>query len=629
MEDPGGNSNEIDENVNNLRDKIHELEADKKRIRDEFNVQRAKMKELFLQKEKEFNETKQENIHLNDVIEKLKKELDEAKSQLLVTGLTLESDREIEKRRADEEIASLQKLVHETIEESSSSKSIHDAEIEYLKKLIQDYQSEISEMKRLQQQSPHHNIQEHSLAPSNVLNALTKGIVKKLGADSFSSQDSLDDSVKKQYEDPEVLRSLVEPLEDQIKALKEKLRNTDELLQKCRECGHNGGNAKVNGLETITTTSQTERGPSCDMCQNYEAQLVGEQKKYNILLGKTAAAEKAVERHKEELLKEIGFRKEMEEKWNEKREELKVQVAELTKNTERAEKDLKELRQFFDQRCTEFRTELIKLTEDREKMYKELQTLQMENDNLVGKYTIHSQELQSQAIDLPNTVQELHELILKNNQDLIIAKIGKENAEANVNSLQSNIIQLKEQIMNNHQEREIREIKLLEKIGILKEQIQHFEKETKNVNHDTISKLQEQINKLTISENKLMELNNELKSRVSSLQQELDTSETVQKDFVLLTQNLQVQLERIRDSDTQVRWQHEEDVDNCPSCHSSFNNTKKKQHCRHCGRIFCQQCLKKEIKSGPNNRVSIVCNVCHTLLDHNSAPYFSEAPPPT
>lgn len=62
------------------------------------------------------------------------------------------------------------------------------------------------------------------------------------------------------------------------------------------------------------------------MCQNYEAQLVGEQKKYNILLGKTAAAEKAVERHKEELLKEIGFRKEMEEKWNEKREELKVQV---------------------------------------------------------------------------------------------------------------------------------------------------------------------------------------------------------------------------------------------------------------------------------------------------------------
>lgn len=40
------------------------------------------------------------------------------------------------------------------------------------------------------------DFQEHSsLAPSQVLNALTKGL-KKLGADSFSSQDS-DDGIKK------------------------------------------------------------------------------------------------------------------------------------------------------------------------------------------------------------------------------------------------------------------------------------------------------------------------------------------------------------------------------------------------------------------------------------------------
>ena len=32
-------------------------------------------------------------------------------------------------------------------------------------------------------------LQEHSLAPSVVINALTKGIAKKLGADSFGSQD--------------------------------------------------------------------------------------------------------------------------------------------------------------------------------------------------------------------------------------------------------------------------------------------------------------------------------------------------------------------------------------------------------------------------------------------------------
>lgn len=39
-------------------------------------------------------------------------------------------------------------------------------------------------------------------------------------------------------EDAEVLRSLVVPLEEEIKALKDKLRATDEQLQKCRQCGH-------------------------------------------------------------------------------------------------------------------------------------------------------------------------------------------------------------------------------------------------------------------------------------------------------------------------------------------------------------------------------------------------------
>ena len=38
-------------------EQIKKLEAEKKRIQDEFNVQRAKMKELFLQKEGKLNKT--------------------------------------------------------------------------------------------------------------------------------------------------------------------------------------------------------------------------------------------------------------------------------------------------------------------------------------------------------------------------------------------------------------------------------------------------------------------------------------------------------------------------------------------------------------------------------------------
>lgn len=75
----------------------------------------------------------------------------------------------------------------------------------------------------------------------------------------------------------------------------------------------------------------------------------------------------------------------------------------------------------------------------------------------------------------------------------------------------------------------------------------------------------------TCEENILM-----LQSRVGSLQQQLDTSEVVQKDFVRLSQSLQIELEKIRGADTEVRWQHEDDVDDCPGCKTSFSTGKKK-----------------------------------------------------
>ena len=49
----------------------------------------------------------------------------------------------------------------------------------------------------------------------------------------------------------------------------------------------------------------------------------------------------------------------------------------------------------------------------------------------------------------------------------------------------------------------------------------------------------------------------ELKGRVTNLQQELDNSVAVQTDFVRLSQSLQMQLEKIRQSENEVRWQNE------------------------------------------------------------------------
>lgn len=69
----------------------------------------------------------------------------------------------------------------------------------------------------------------------------------------------------------------------------------------------------VNGKKTLG---------ACEMCSNYEAQLLNAQQKIHDLEKHIVA----LERYKQELSKETAFRKDMEEKWNEKKEEYKEQV---------------------------------------------------------------------------------------------------------------------------------------------------------------------------------------------------------------------------------------------------------------------------------------------------------------
>lgn len=61
---------------------------------------------------------------------------------------------------------------------------------------------------------------------------------------------------------------------------------------------------------------------------------------------------------------------------------------------------------------------------------------------------------------------------------------------------------------------------------------------------------------------------------------------------------------------------------------SFFVNMNTQQHCRHCGTIYCEKCLTKSVASGQQRKKPArVCDVCHTLLVRNTAPYFSQAPP--
>ncbi|CAB4063271.1 TUBA [Lepeophtheirus salmonis] len=64
-----------------------------------------------------------------------------------------------------------------------------------------------------------------------------------------------------------------------------------------------------------------------------------------------------------------------------------------------------------------------------------------------------------------------------------------------------------------------------------------------------------------------------------------------------------MELEKIRQSEKEVRWQHEDDVSSCSNCSNSFGSNKHKHNCRHCGKVFCIECLSKTVPSGPSCRI--------------------------
>ena len=349
------------------------------------------------------------------------------------------------------------------------------------------------------------------------------------------------------------------------------------------------------------------------------------------------------EKLKEELKRESVYRREVEEKWNERAEQHKSETEALNKHIMVLEGLLEQLRISYSTMYEATRKDLQSLTTDREKIVRELRRIQDENDILTGKHSAKSQEMQNEVINLPEKTEDMHLLLLRYREDIISAKIAKERTEE---KMRSEVGFLRSQLAGEQQAKESMEDSLTAEIDGLKQKchkLERFKREleteqqrrkevegSEQKQREIQASLQSQMETHLAEKQRMESQAQEMKARISNLQQELDNSVAVQTDFVRLSQSLQMELEKIRQSEKEVRWQFEEDVSECQSCRTGFAGGSKrnnKHHCRHCGRIFCSDCLSKTVQSGPHQRPAKVCDVCHTLLVQNSAPYFStEAP---
>ncbi|XP_072099028.1 rab GTPase-binding effector protein 1 isoform X3 [Mobula birostris] len=286
-----------------------------------------------------------------------------------------------------------------------------------------------------------------------------------------------------------------------------------------------------NLLQQEVQNAGNKLGRRCDMCSNYEKQLQGIQ------------------------VQEA---------------ETRDQVARLMQRAQEAENLLTNMQQLFSQAQRSTQEQMAVLIQAREQVSEELMRLQKENESLQGKHSLHSSVLQEENFIPPDTVEELRELVQKYREDIISVRTAADHLEE---KLKAEILFLKEQIQAEQCLKENIEETLQLEIDNCKEEIASFsslktELERVKADKDQLearlqekskhledleevkNNLEEQVKKEGTAKSSLEQLLYEEKNKGQRLQTELDVSEQVQRDFVKLSQTLQVQLERIRQAET-------------------------------------------------------------------------------
>lgn len=314
-------------------------------------------------------------------------------------------------------------------------------------------------------------------------------------------------------------------------------------------------------------------GRRCDMCSNYEKQL-------QVIQGQEAETRDQVKKLQtmlrqanDQLERTMNERQELEDSVKQANEETTAKISELKQKVQESESLISALQQAFSQAKRNTQEQMAMLLQSREQVTEELNRLQRDNESLQGKHRLHMTLQQQEDFHMPTTVQELQKLVLQYREDIVSAHTAAEHLEE---KLKAEILFLKEQIQAEQCLKENLEDTLQLEIESCKEEIASFS--SLKMELERVKSEKEQLESSLAEKSQMLEsvqgLKNSLegqlkdalgsksaletqvfeeKDKAQRLQTELDVSEQVQRDFVKLSQTLQVQLERIRQADSLQR----------------------------------------------------------------------------
>nr|XP_033777901.1 rab GTPase-binding effector protein 1 isoform X1 [Geotrypetes seraphini] len=328
-----------------------------------------------------------------------------------------------------------------------------------------------------------------------------------------------------------------------------------------------------NLLQKEVQNAGNKLGRRCDMCFNYEKQLQGIQIQEAETRDQVKKLQVMLRQANDQLEKTMKDKQDLEEYMKQSTADTTQQISGLVLRAQESETLLSDLQLAFTQAKRSVQEQMAVLMQSREQVSEELIRLQKENESLQGKHSLHVSLQQTENFILPESIEELHELVLKYRENIIGVLTSADHLEE---KLKAEILFLKEQIQAEQCLKENIEETLqleienckeeiaslsslkteLDRIKLQKDQLESDLKEkTQELENLQAIKngLEEQLKKETAMKANLEQLASEEKNKVQRLQNELDVSEQVQRDFVKLSQTLQVQLERIRQANSLER----------------------------------------------------------------------------
>ncbi|XP_078362497.1 rab GTPase-binding effector protein 1-like isoform X2 [Oculina patagonica] len=386
-----------------------------------------------------------------------------------------------------------------------------------------------------------------------------------------------------------------------------------------------------NFQEAVKVSHESSLSRSCAMCGNYERQLQKMQDENQKFQNLASNLQVALDQEKKELFKEQKMRNKLEESVARAAEDAQMQINTHAMTNNKLEKLVAGLRENFEATKHGAQTHIMKLVASRDQLTQELTKLRTDyaalQDNAIQQLTqmdsdARLAEMREQLMQIraasEGTEEKLRSEVSFLKDRVMAEQVAKDSLEA---MLQGDVDNIRAELDTLRVELEKEKRAKAEAHSQLRKSDQSL-KNTEDKSKQVIIALRGQLDEANEEKSKAEDESKQLKNQLQSMTEQLNQSETVQRDFVRLSQSLQMQIAQIHESETDVRWQHPEDIKACQNCQKPLKSNKEKHHCHHCGKVFCEQCTSKTVLGSKSSKPHPVCNNCYVILNKDSTSTF-------